>query len=417
MSEPQSKSVHELMKPATPTTAEQVNQEEQVPITLPSSDNNDNQTEQTTTTTTTTNDTTTELSGDIKTLKDAFPDLDIDVIETILASQGGNLDAAFEVLLGMSDPSYKPEPGQSEGMDQLRRDEEYARRLAREGDAHYPQNNTQQQQAEQPLFNFQEELPIIKEKVIEAGTAAKNKIMSLYNQFMAPDQAQQQQGQSSQGGILESGIGNLSLSDNQASPQQQQQQQRYTAPLPQQQARPSPPTATSGSVDLYEWDGNKAPQSPVRNPLLSQRKESATSTPAEQMLSDEEFARQLAREDAEASSHVATSNAITTTTPPPPPATTTANANTTAATAANVPPTTTTSTQNAKSSASSDNEEVTFSALGNESEKATKPGYTHTANDDDDLDDLFDKQDSSLDLSVEPIDSVDKETAKTSSQK
>jgi len=35
---------------------------------------------------------------------------------------------------------------------------------------------------------------------------------------------------------------------------------------------------------------------------------------------------------------------------------------------------------------------VTFSALDNEAEKATKPGYTHTANDDDDLDDLFDKQ-------------------------
>lgn len=152
MSEPQSKPVDELMKPATPTTAEQVNQEEQVPITLPSSDNNDSQTEQTTTTAN--NNNAAELTGDLKTLKDAFPDLDVDVIETILASQGGNLDAAFEVLLGMSDPSYKPEPRQSEGMNQLRQDEEYARRLAREGDAHYPQNNTQQQ-AEQPLFNFQ----------------------------------------------------------------------------------------------------------------------------------------------------------------------------------------------------------------------------------------------------------------------
>lgn len=145
MSEPQNKPVDELMKPATPSTAEQVNQEQQVPITLPASENENN---------------TTELTGDVKTLKDAFPDLDVDVIETILASQGGNLDAAFEVLLGMSDPSYKPEPGQSEGMNQLRQDEEYARRLAREGDAHYPQNNAQQQQqqqAEQPLFNFQGE--------------------------------------------------------------------------------------------------------------------------------------------------------------------------------------------------------------------------------------------------------------------
>lgn len=156
MSEPQNKPVDELMKPATPTTAEQVSQEEQVPITLPSSDSPAEHAATPTTTTTTDNNNTNtrELSGDVKTLKDAFPDLDVDVIETILASQGGNLDAAFEVLLGMSDPSYKPEPGQSEGMNQLRQDEEYARRLAREGDAHYPQNNTQQQ-AEQPLFNFQ----------------------------------------------------------------------------------------------------------------------------------------------------------------------------------------------------------------------------------------------------------------------
>lgn len=134
--------------------------------------------------------------------------------------------------------------------------------------------------------------------------------MSLYNQFMAPDQTQQQQGQSSQGGMLETGMGNLSLSDNQAPPPSPQARQQYTtsSPPPQQQLRPSQPTPTSrGSVDLYEWDGNKTQQqSPVRNPLLSQRKESVTSTSAEQLLSDEEFARQLAREDAEASSRVAT---------------------------------------------------------------------------------------------------------------
>lgn len=92
------------------------------------------------------------LTGDVKTLKDAFPDLDVEVIETILDSQGGNLDGAFEILLGMSDPTYKPTPEETEGLSQLRQDEEYARRLAREGDAHYPQNN---QQPQQPLFNFQ----------------------------------------------------------------------------------------------------------------------------------------------------------------------------------------------------------------------------------------------------------------------
>lgn len=92
------------------------------------------------------------LSGDLKTLKDAFPDLEIEIIETILASQGGRVDAAFEVLLGMSDPTYKPEQSEQ----QLRQDEEYARRLAREGDAHLPQNtNPNTNENQQPLFNFQ----------------------------------------------------------------------------------------------------------------------------------------------------------------------------------------------------------------------------------------------------------------------
>jgi hypothetical protein len=67
-------------------------------------------------------------------------------------------------------------------------------------------------------------------KLTERILAAKTKIMNLYNQFMAgPSNNQQRQG----GGVLETGMGNLSLSDNQ--PPQQQQRGR--------------------SVDLYEWDG------------------------------------------------------------------------------------------------------------------------------------------------------------------
>ncbi|KAI9260092.1 hypothetical protein EDC94DRAFT_611731 [Helicostylum pulchrum] len=208
-----------------------------------------------------------ELKGDIKTLKDAFPDLDVEVIEAVLETQAGNLDATFEVLLGLSDPSYKPTPQEVEGLSQLRQDEEYARRLAREGDAHYPQNNAQ---TTQPLFNLQEELPIIKEKVIEAGTAAKNKFMNFYNQLMAPPT--EQAGSSS--GVMESRMGNLSLSENQ---------------------RPSP-TMKNSSVDLYEWDGRE-----TRNPLLTPaKKDVVTSTSSDQLLSDEEYARQLAREDEDA---------------------------------------------------------------------------------------------------------------------
>ncbi|KAI8095521.1 hypothetical protein BDF21DRAFT_406085 [Thamnidium elegans] len=289
-----------------------------------------------------------ELKSDIKTLKDAFPDLDLEVIETILDSQAGNLDATFEVLLSMSDPSYKPTPQEVEGLSQLRQDEEYARRLAREGDAHYPQNNAEPTQS---LFNLQEELPIIKEKVIEAGTAAKNKIMNFYNQLMAPPT--EQPGSSS--GALESRMGNLSLSENQ---------------------RPSP-TMKNSSVDLYEWDGRGQE---MRNPLLTPKKDVATSTSSDQLLSDEEYARKLAREDAD------TADAISSVTEPP------------RHTERNII-TTTSPVEQPKQQTESDNE-VSFSKLHDPSPTKETPvdkpnvvGYNVQV-DEDDLDDLFDKQDS-----------------------
>ncbi|KAI8065367.1 uncharacterized protein B0P05DRAFT_215063 [Gilbertella persicaria] len=213
MSEPQTKPTEDLMQ----STQEQqeITHNEQAPASAP------------------------ELSGPLKTLKDAFPDLDIEIIQTILDSQGGNLDSAFEVLLGMSDPSYKPEPGQVDNASQLQQDEAYARQLAREGDAHYPQNNNVNRDNE-PLFNFQE-LPMIKEKVIEAGTAAKNKIMNLYNQFMAS-----------------------------------------TSEQPREPNRNNTRLADNNDVDLYGSD-----------PTLNVPRHT-TSTPKEQLRSDEDFARQLA---------------------------------------------------------------------------------------------------------------------------
>ncbi|CEI95476.1 hypothetical protein RMCBS344292_09661 [Rhizopus microsporus] len=220
-----------------------------------------------------------ELKGPVKTLKDAFPDLDVDVIETILDSQGGNLDAAFEILLGMSDPSYKPEPSQ----EQMRQDEAYARQLAREGDAHYPQDTTARANSQGPAFNLQEELPVIKEKMIEAGTAAKNKIVNFYNQFMAGSNSSNNNSNNNQrtartthgnNDLLETRMGSLSLMDDQ----------------PQ---RPSPNNNNNnrgGSVDLYEWDGRTSHAATQKN---------VTSTPNEQLMSDEEFARRIAREEAE----------------------------------------------------------------------------------------------------------------------
>ncbi|KAI7877736.1 hypothetical protein K492DRAFT_209465 [Lichtheimia hyalospora FSU 10163] len=244
-----------------------------------------------------------QLSEPVRTLKEAFPDIDVEVIEAILASQGGQMERSFEVLLGMSDPNYKPEepprpqqratepattttedvpappmpprPTQTETQtqapygywqqqqqqqqqqqeprtveEQMQMDEAYARQLALEDERvraqRYQRQQQQQAEDDQPLFNFQEDLPIIKERVVEAGNAAKKKVMDLYNQFKAsrannggspsqgtsmPTTNAQYRGLPSDDGddLLAGDVSALHLSDNDvyaqtARPQQQQQQ-------------------------------------------------------------------------------------------------------------------------------------------------------------------------------------------------
>ncbi|KAG1452223.1 hypothetical protein G6F56_007877 [Rhizopus delemar] len=149
------------------------------------------------------------LPDNVRILKEAFPDIDTDVIEAILQSQNDNMDRSFELLLGMSDPQYQPTPPpmpprpqtdtapyaywqQHEGMtadDQFRRDEEYAKQLALEDERKARQRQQQRREQDKDeddsIFNFQEELPIIKEKVKEAGNAAKRKMLEFYNQLKA----------------------------------------------------------------------------------------------------------------------------------------------------------------------------------------------------------------------------------------
>ncbi|GAA5978145.1 hypothetical protein JCM10908_004245 [Rhodotorula pacifica] len=61
-----------------------------------------------------------------------FPDVDLEIIETVLAASGGSLDEATEQLLILSDPNYKPDPVE---LQQLEADEELARQLAQEDEA------------------------------------------------------------------------------------------------------------------------------------------------------------------------------------------------------------------------------------------------------------------------------------------
>ena len=43
------------------------------------------------------------------TLVEAFPTIDTAVIDAVLTASGGSLEPAFNALLGMSDPTFKPE--------------------------------------------------------------------------------------------------------------------------------------------------------------------------------------------------------------------------------------------------------------------------------------------------------------------
>ncbi|KAI8146062.1 hypothetical protein BJV82DRAFT_600309 [Fennellomyces sp. T-0311] len=279
------------------------------------------------------------MSEAVRTLKEAFPETDVEVIEAILESQSNSVERSFEVLLGMSDPNYKPEviprpqptdntqddipppamPPRPTGdrqatqapygywqqpeqqpqhqqqpqeprsvEEQMRMDEEFARQLALQDERdrvnQYRQRQQQQQQQQeddQPLFNFQEDLPVIKEKVIEAGNAAKKKVMDLYNQFKASREQQGVQGQSSsipttnaqyrglpsdEGDELLAGdVSALRLSDNDV----------YA------QTRPARGQPQSGVIH-------------VNPPLSGQNKNLSVD---EQIRADEELARRLAEED------------------------------------------------------------------------------------------------------------------------
>lgn len=51
-----------------------------------------------------------KLPENVRILKEAFPDIDVEVIEAILQTQNDKLEPSFEILLGMSDPDYNSTP-------------------------------------------------------------------------------------------------------------------------------------------------------------------------------------------------------------------------------------------------------------------------------------------------------------------
>ncbi|KAI7869747.1 hypothetical protein BDF14DRAFT_1780419 [Spinellus fusiger] len=210
------------------------------------------------------------VSDSVKTLKEAFPTLDVDIIEAILESQNNILDSAFEVLLGMTDPDYTPEaapqtpsassPLLSTGSPApITADSTDTTASVKEQLLSQRQQQQQQQQRtteEQPFFNFQEELPVIKEKVIEAGLAAKKKMVDFYHQVKAAAQSPE--------GLMDPG-----------SPSAQRHYSNST--------REKETSMYGSNVDAYKRSATA--------------RFSSTLALEEQMRKDEEFARQLAAQE------------------------------------------------------------------------------------------------------------------------
>ncbi|CAG8607795.1 20090_t:CDS:2 [Dentiscutata erythropus] len=108
----------------------------------------------------------------LKTLTLMFPDVDIEICEAVLNEHNGELESSINSLLGMSDPNFSNEeaiPIQTESgvvtsttRQQIESDEELARRLAAEAD---------------------KELPVIKEKIIQAADTTKKKVKEWYEKF------------------------------------------------------------------------------------------------------------------------------------------------------------------------------------------------------------------------------------------
>ncbi|KAL0088798.1 hypothetical protein J3Q64DRAFT_1731675 [Phycomyces blakesleeanus] len=359
-----------------------------------------------------------EPPAQLQTLKEAFPSVEVDVIEAILESQGGQLEAAFEALLAISDPNYRPEPTnnippqpapaphpaphppvqqtqpseyyqpqreipaqhenlqsnnntneripppkpprpqqqrpnnftqQSSGLqnqpygywagtqdpsiqtrsqisveEQLRMDEEFARQLAMEdaNESDYQYQRQHQRQGYQrqrqqrvdddsddddPLFNFQEEFPVIKEKVIEVGNAAKKKVIDLFNQFKASRNNMSSSGSSipttnvhyrglpSDDGddLLAGDMSALHLSDNDV----------YAQTRGVVRPRTTPENQTYIEEDQEDQEDQGELRSniihvnrPFVPPVKTQKYNDAWST-EEQLRSDEALARRLANED------------------------------------------------------------------------------------------------------------------------
>ncbi|GAA5830337.1 hypothetical protein JCM11251_001313 [Rhodosporidiobolus azoricus] len=127
-----------------------------------------------------------------------FETVDVEIIEAVLQEKGGNVDAAMDSLLALSDPDYKPE--NPEELSQLEADEELARALAREDEVASARQRVQQPQPQslpapgQPLA-YQPYVP--RSRRTAGGAAGEGPSSPSIGSWQPPAEQtrQQQQGQ------------------------------------------------------------------------------------------------------------------------------------------------------------------------------------------------------------------------------
>ena len=153
-------------------------------------------------------------------LKEAFPDVDVTVIKAVLHASGGQVQVAFDALLGMSDPDFQPNAGPAAVMapeDEERRrqveaDENLARQMVAEsayGRAHRERQarraersqQQQQQRAEADHSFLDDDLPAIRDNIVQGFNETKTKvnsfISSLRTQYAQHFEAEGESAQSS----------------------------------------------------------------------------------------------------------------------------------------------------------------------------------------------------------------------------
>ncbi|KAJ2720963.1 hypothetical protein GGI07_004276 [Coemansia sp. Benny D115] len=117
-----------------------------------------------------------DYTDNLAKLWELFPEMDKEVIDMVLRDNAGLIDPSVTVLLGMNDPSYKPDAEDLSHQNALQQDAQYARRIAQRDleahRAHYPGPQAAAAAAP-PGGRYQQRGQILQQQYLSEREAAK----------------------------------------------------------------------------------------------------------------------------------------------------------------------------------------------------------------------------------------------------